>query len=318
MLTPVRSPIRLAVSTQSTKPQALPAENNRKAQSVKTEEVSGSNLEHELEELKALSLEYQLMLAIARQNGAEDKPSGVAAKRTGILSESSYAHLSTSIISSQNLQVESFQEQFSLTIETISSTTIEVNSVVGDSVFSLSFTQQSAFSVSVSIADEEPQRADPLILNLGNSDFGFDPEQQVSFDLNADGFVDSFHNLKNGSVFLAFDRNGNGSIDDGSELFGDAGGAVDGFANLALFDDNRDNRIDSNDRIFENLLLLSFGSEVDQQTTSLASQNIESLLLNYETRQKTYFEDNILVSEADFERTDGTTGRIGDFLLGIT
>jgi hypothetical protein len=62
-------------------------------------------------------------------------------------------------------------------------------------------------------------------------------------------------------AFLAFDRNGNGGIDDGGELFGsatllrDGTHAANGFDALAEYDDNADGLIDARDRIWQYLLL---------------------------------------------------------------
>jgi hypothetical protein len=55
--------------------------------------------------------------------------------------------------------------------------------------------------------------------------------------------------------FLALDKNQNGIIDNGGELFGDNEGASHGFEALAKFDTNKDGIIDSKDPIFLKLLL---------------------------------------------------------------
>ena len=78
-------------------------------------------------------------------------------------------------------------------------------------------------------------------------------------------------------AFLCRDGNGNGVIDDGSEMFGngvllaDGTHARNGFVALAQFDANRDAVIDENDGIWNELLLwrdenhdaISQPSEVD-------------------------------------------------------
>src|SRR6185436_8116447 len=62
-------------------------------------------------------------------------------------------------------------------------------------------------------------------------------------------------------AFLCLDRNGNGTIDDGSELFGNAtpmpGGkpASNGFVALAQYDGNHDAVLDEDDPIWPQLLL---------------------------------------------------------------
>ena len=62
------------------------------------------------------------------------------------------------------------------------------------------------------------------------------PENGVFFDLNADGQTElvSWTELESEVAFLAFDRNANGKIDDGSELFGNntIPGKGNGFAAL--------------------------------------------------------------------------------------
>jgi hypothetical protein len=82
----------------------------------------------------------------------------------------------------------------------------------------------------------------------------------VRFDLNADGFAEqtAWVALPARVAFLALDRNGNGVIDDGSELFGNytLPGAGNGFAALArLAVGNTDATVDSRDAIYEKLLL---------------------------------------------------------------
>ena len=62
--------------------------------------------------------------------------------------------------------------------------------------------------------------------------------------------------MTGGDAFLAIDRNGNGSIDDGTELFGDQNGAAHGFAELAKFDSNHDGVINAQDDDFDKLLPL--------------------------------------------------------------
>ncbi len=94
---------------------------------------------------------------------------------------------------------------------------------------------------------------DPLVLNLDGGAVRLDGNSRIDFDLNADGRRDSMARLASDSAFLALDRNENGRIDDGRELFGALSG--DGFADLAAYDDDRNGFIDEGDRIFEQLRL---------------------------------------------------------------
>jgi hypothetical protein len=85
----------------------------------------------------------------------------------------------------------------------------------------------------------------------------------VLFDINADGRPDVLGWTAPGTNegFLALDRNGNGRIDSGVELFGNytpmknGQRAANGFVALAEFDDNHDGVIDGSDSIWPSLRL---------------------------------------------------------------
>lgn len=93
---------------------------------------------------------------------------------------------------------------------------------------------------------------DPLVINL-DTNFADVTDQKFYFDLDMDGHEEAISQLKAGSGFLALDRNGNGRIDDGSELFGAATG--NGFAELAKYDTDGNGWIDEADEIFDKLLI---------------------------------------------------------------
>ena len=71
-------------------------------------------------------------------------------------------------------------------------------------------------------------------------------DQTFYFDLDADGEEEEISMLK-GSGYLALDKNEDGIINDGSELFGTGNG--DGFADLARYDEDGNGWIDENDSI---------------------------------------------------------------------
>ncbi len=109
-----------------------------------------------------------------------------------------------------------------------------------------------------------PDCMSPLTLNISSGPYllcGLD--DPVSFDMDVDGVLDRVSWTARGAqlAFLGFDRNGNGAIDDGSELFGNhtllptGGVAGNGFAALAALDANGDGMIDASDPIWPNLLL---------------------------------------------------------------
>ena len=64
---------------------------------------------------------------------------------------------------------------------------------------------------------------DPLVINL-DTNVASVTDQKFLFDLDADGTMDQISFEGEGSGFLALDRNGDGTINDGTELFGTQSG----------------------------------------------------------------------------------------------
>ncbi|MDE7210727.1 MAG: hypothetical protein K2O03_04690, partial [Lachnospiraceae bacterium] len=103
---------------------------------------------------------------------------------------------------------------------------------------------------SVNIDYGAVQLMDPLVINL-NGGTAEVSDQKFFFDIDCDGELDNVSLLARGCGFLALDRNGDGIINDGSELFGAKSG--DGFGDLAVFDMDGNGWIDENDEIFNHL-----------------------------------------------------------------
>jgi hypothetical protein len=106
----------------------------------------------------------------------------------------------------------------------------------------------------------------PVIIDVQGNGFNLtDASEGVSFDITGTGQLERLSWTRAGSddAFLALDRNGNGSIDNGTELFGNFtpqpspldGRPRNGFWALTAFDSNADGKIDSKDANFSNLLL---------------------------------------------------------------
>jgi len=96
------------------------------------------------------------------------------------------------------------------------------------------------------------RKVDPLVLNFAGTAAQL-TDQRFAFDLNADGSTENINFLAPGSGFLAFDRNGDGQINNGRELFGPTSG--DGFQELTALDGDQNGWIDENDAAFSQLSL---------------------------------------------------------------
>lgn len=153
-------------------------------------------------------------------------------------------------------------------------------------------------------AEGGPPPQDPLVIDLdGTGPRTTGAEGAQVFDLAGDGVFKPTSFVAGNTAFLALDRNGNGRIDDGRELFGDQHGAADGFAELARFDQNRDQRIDARDESFGALRLL-YG---DGTLQSLAGAGISALALNADaTTARTTGGDEVF-KRAAVEREDGSS-----------
>lgn len=116
---------------------------------------------------------------------------------------------------------------------------------------------------------------DPLVLNLNGGPVGLDNRSRIAFDLDADGRTDSVASLAPGSAFLALDRNGNGQIDDGRELFGALSG--DGFADLSAYDEDGNGFIDEGDSVFSQLRLWRPGAQDGGELVDLLSAGVGAL-----------------------------------------
>lgn len=277
------------------------------------------DLEASVERYKSLSIAYRIMQAMAHQSEARD-PELSGQKLSTDLADTSQTDdlesfaMSFSATESFQLQLEISSGEQNFTLDMSYSQSISVNVSQDAQGFSFSLSQTESFQLNMSFTSEAEKPKDPLILDLDGSDFSFNSEQTVLFDLDANGQLDRFDSLNGSKAYLAFDKNHNGVIDNGLELFGDAGGASDGFADLAEYDDNQDGQINADDALFKNLLLLNFNPDQSQTLRTLSSESIISLSLKTRTESRDY-QDNQLILSADFEKADGSKGTVADFLL---
>jgi hypothetical protein len=127
----------------------------------------------------------------------------------------------------------------------------------------------------VSVRAGDALLKDPLVINFGGTAAQL-TEQTYAFDIDADGAKDDVAWVQPGSGFLALDKNGDGVINDGTELFGAQTG--DGFAELAAYDDDKNGWIDEADAVYGHLQIWSKSGDADQ-LASLQDRNVGAILL---------------------------------------
>lgn len=161
---------------------------------------------------------------------------------------------------------------------------------------------------------------DPLVLDLNRNGL-FDvttPQDGHEFDATGTGRIVQAATVTAGDGFLVLDRNHNGQIDDGRELFGDQHGAADGFAELARFDANHDKRIDALDPIFGELGIFEDrdrnGRSDPGELRRLAELHITRIGLERRPAHESA-NGNPVALVGTFYRDDGSQGRVGDLQL---
>jgi Bacterial Ig domain len=155
--------------------------------------------------------------------------------------------------------------------------------------------------------------ASPIVLDLNG-----DGVKTISLQANLESARASFDLLNNGTMvlsgwistgdgFLAWDKNGNGKIDNRGELFGGAQG--EGFAQLAQLDTNQDGVVDVTDDGYR-LLSVWQDENADRQTQqgelrTLEQHQIASLKVTYSVNEQ-WDQGNLLLETSSARRFDGS------------
>lgn len=116
---------------------------------------------------------------------------------------------------------------------------------------------------------------DPLIINF-EGNYADLSDEKFEFDLDADGDQELISYLSSSGGMLAIDKNQDGVINDGTELFGALSG--NGFADLAQYDEDGNNYIDEADSVFDDLLIWNKTADQDSLQT-LAEAGVGAIYL---------------------------------------
>ncbi|MBS1227181.1 MAG: hypothetical protein H6R17_458 [Proteobacteria bacterium] len=115
---------------------------------------------------------------------------------------------------------------------------------------------------------------DPLVINFDGSAAELEGTR-FEFDLDADGKVEAIPGLSSASGYLAIDRNGDGCVNNGSELFGTRSG--DGFADLAALDSDGNHWLDEADAAFDTLRVWQRDESGQSTLSSLRERGVGAL-----------------------------------------
>ncbi|NCV45140.1 MAG: hypothetical protein EBW15_10240 [Actinobacteria bacterium] len=178
-------------------------------------------------------------------------------------------------------------------------TATQWSAMATDDVMALSATQWGSVSNTSKNAYADARKLtrgnqSPLVLDLegdGLSLLGVN--RGIRFDLDGDGWAEQTGWVDGADALLVLDRNGDGRISSGRELFGDASvdGSgeryADGFAALGGFDADGNGRIDAADPVYGDLRLWqdlnADGESEATELTGLAAAGVVSIALGAQT-----------------------------------
>ncbi|MCR8685691.1 hypothetical protein CUREO10432_09090, partial [Campylobacter ureolyticus] len=171
--------------------------------------------------------------------------------------------------------------------------------------------------------DKDPEdEVSPIIIDMNkNSITSSAIDSLTHFDHNNDSLREKTAWIDSGDSFLALDKNNNGLIDNGAELFGNhtitdtsypyiPSGRTNGFEALKLYDDNGDGIINMQDKVFDKLLLWNDinkdGLSQSDELSYLKNSNIAAISLDYKNTNTIENGNTIKQSSKVFFK-DGTT-----------
>ena len=183
----------------------------------------------------------------------------------------------------------------------------------------LSMTRSLREETSLSLRAGDAVRKDPLVLNFDGTAAQLS-DRRFAFDLNSDGTPDNLALLASGSGYLAIDRNGNGRIDSGSELFGPATNS--GFGELSALDSDHNGWIDENDAAFKALRIWTPDAKGDGTLQTLAERKVGAIALGnvaspFELRGAGNSNLGAIAGSGLFLAEDGKVGTVQEINLSV-
>ena len=270
-----------------------------------------NSVENTLTDIRQLTLRYIFELLFAERRGKRNEfleERGWSSGSTDMESAMANGSISLQGFGTLGIQAIQYTRETCLTEtqEASFSTVGTVKTADGREIsFRVNVEMSRAFSqyYSENLAVASFQMCDPLVINL-DTDVAEFSDQNFYFDIDADGVEDQIAQLSAKSGYLALDKNGDGKINDGSELFGTVTG--DGFADLKKYDEDGNGWIDENDAIWSKLRIWCKNEEGEDVLYRLADKGVGAVCLQNAATDFT-------LKEAD-GRTKGAIRSTGIFL----
>lgn len=160
---------------------------------------------------------------------------------------------------------------------------------------------------------------DPLVINFDGRGARLE-NTPFEFDLDNDGVAEQLASLVSGSGYLALDRNGDGEINNGSELFGPDTGK--GFTELAQFDDDGNGFIDEVDAIYDKLRIWRRHGDGTNQLIALGEAGVGAIYLGHVTSPFSLKDESNqlmgqIASSGIYLREDGSSGMVQQVDLAV-
>ena len=147
-------------------------------------------------------------------------------------------------------------------------------------------------------------------------------EDGVSFDMDGDGMAEQTAWLKKGSGFLVWDKNGDGMVNDGTEMFGEATvmsdgkRAENGVEALKDLDSDNNNIINQYDELWGELRIWhdenSNGKTEEGELSLLSDWDIQSISLDFAEINLKDEADNKILFESEVVLENGERRKVAD------
>ncbi len=154
------------------------------------------------------------------------------------------------------------------------------------------------------IFSQNTQKTDPLAINLDGGIVTL-RDSSFQFDLDADGTKENISFVSKGNGFIVFDKNNDGKVNDGNEMFGTQSG--NGFQDLSQYDEDNNGIIDENDGIYEQLNIWTKDGAGNDHLMSLKDAGVGAIGLEHN--------DTTFELKDDYNNSLGSIQRSGYFLM---